>query len=137
MIDNRKLALVHIVRKELGLRDEEYRKLLKETAGVESARELDDEKFRKLLARFARSDLYTVYPGGLTIRQKLFIKSLAGRMNWSREHLENFLKKYYHKNDIDSLTKKEASGVIESLKSISGRGAERDRGHETKNSIRR
>ncbi len=121
MIDNKKLALIHIVKKELGLSDEEYRGILKRAAGVGSARELDDEKFQKLLNYFARSGYYRRAAGGITLKQKLFIKSLSSRMNWSGGHLKNFVKKYYHKDDIDELTKKEAAGLIESLKNVKER----------------
>jgi len=46
-MDRKKLAIVHIVKKELNLSDEEYRSILQQAAGVSSARDLDDEKFRK------------------------------------------------------------------------------------------
>lgn len=118
MIDKKKLALIHIVRKELGLTDAQYRDILERAAGVRSAKHLDDEKFQRLISYFARSGHYRRSPDGLTLKQKLFIKNLAGRMSWSMEHLANFLNKYYHKKDIDSLTKKEAANVIESLKNI-------------------
>ncbi len=118
MIDRKKLALIHIVKKELGLSDPEYRDMLENAAGVRSAKELDDEKFQKLINYFARSRHYRQSPAGMTLKQKLFIKNLASQMNWSREHLANFMNKYYHKRDIDSLTKKEAANMIESLKNI-------------------
>lgn len=121
MIDNKKLALIHIVKKELGLSDGEYRSILHRAAGVRSAKELDDEKFQKLLNYFARSGYYRRDAGGITLKQKLFIKSLAARLDWSMEHLKNFARKYYHKNDIGELTKKEAAGLIESLKNIKER----------------
>lgn len=121
MINNKKLALIHIVRKELGLSDEEYRSILKRAAGVGSARELDDEKFQKLLNYFARSRHYRRDANGITLKQKLFIKSLSAQMNWSGGHLKNFAKKYYHKDGIGELTKKEAAGLIESLKSVKER----------------
>ncbi len=121
MIDNKKLALVHIVKKELGLEDGEYRDILEKAAGVRSAKYLDDEKFRKLMNYFARSSHYTVHPGGLSFRQKLFIKKLASDMGWSGEHLGNFLNKYYHVRDVNRLSKKEASNAIESLKNVAER----------------
>jgi len=48
-IDSKKLAIIHIVKKELGLSDSEYRKILRKVAGVDSAKELDNKDFRKLM----------------------------------------------------------------------------------------
>lgn len=117
-MDKKKLAVIHIVKKELNLADAEYRKILKQVAGVESAKDLDDEAFRKLMHYFVRSSYYRVNPFGLTIRQKLYLKYLAGELIWTEEHLNNFLHKYYHKTEVDKLTKEEAIKAIESLKHI-------------------
>lgn len=126
MIDNKKLAIIHIIKKELNLSDEEYRDILKQAADVESAKDLDEGKFRKLMNYFVRSSHYRLNPYGLTIRQKLYIQDLAGQIAWSISHLNNFIRKYYHKADIDYLTKKEAAKVIESLKNIQQHQQERD-----------
>ena len=120
-MDRKKLALIHIVKKELNLSDSQYRAILHEAAGVESAKDLDEVKFRSLMNYFARSRHYRLNPYGLTIRQKLFIKYLAQQLHWSQEHLSNFIHKYYNEIEIDKLTRKQAAGVIESLKSISQR----------------
>lgn len=118
MIDRKKLALIHIVKKELNLSDVEYRNILQQATGVRSAKELDGEKFKKLMNYFVRSKYYRVNPFGLTIKQKLYIKYLAGGLGWSDEHVRNFIHKYYHKFDIDRLTRKEAIKLIESLKAV-------------------
>lgn len=118
MLDRKKLALIHIIKKELNLNDTEYRNMLWEAARVKSAKDLDEEKFRKLMNYFVRSRYYQVNPFGLTIRQKLYVKYLAQRLGWEEEHLNNFIHKYYHKSDIDGLTKMEAIKVIESLKGV-------------------
>ncbi|MFA5144415.1 MAG: phage protein GemA/Gp16 family protein [Candidatus Omnitrophota bacterium] len=117
-MDKKKLAVIHIVKKELNLSDAEYRDTLQRIAGVSSAKELDDEKFRKLMNFFVRSKYYQVNPFGLTIRQKLYIEYLAREAGWEEGHLNNFIHKYYHKPDISKLTKKEAVKVIESLKGV-------------------
>jgi hypothetical protein len=118
MIDKKKLAVIHIVKKELNLSDAEYRKILRRVTGVDSAKELDNEKFRKLMNYFVRSNYYRVNPYGLTIRQKLYIKYLAEGIGWTDGHLSNFIHKYYHKFSIDRLTRKEAIKLIESLKGV-------------------
>lgn len=117
-MDKNKLAVVHIVKKELGLSEPEYRGILNQVAGVNSAKDLDDEKFKKLMNYFVRSKYYQVNQFGLTIRQKLYIKYLAKKIAWEEGHLNNFIHKYYHKSGLDKLTKKEAAKVIESLKGI-------------------
>ena len=118
-MDNKKLALIHIIKKELSLTDSEYRGILKEAAGVQSAKELNEESFRKLMNYFVRSKYYRVNQFGLTMRQKMYIKYLVQELGWDEPHLKNFLHKYYHKYEIDKLTKAEAIMVIESLKAIS------------------
>ncbi len=120
-LDNKKLALIHILKKELKLRDSDYRNMLKRVTGVTSAGELDEKKFRKLMNYFVRSGYYRINRDGLTLRQKMYIKHLAGNLDWSADHLDNFIHKYYHKSDVDRLTKKEAMKVIESLKNIKGK----------------
>lgn len=117
-LDHKKLAVIHIVKRDLNLGDEEYRDLLEQAAGVRSARDLDNEGFRRLMRAFARSKHFQTTPDGLTIRQKLFIQHLAEDLGWDPDHLGNFLKKYYKKGRVEALTKKEASKVINGLKSI-------------------
>ena len=117
-MDNRKLALIHIVKKELNLSDEEYREILRNAAGVESAKDLDEIKFRKLMNVFMRSRHYHLQSNGITLRQKYFIRNLYQDLGWDQKHFENFLRKYHHKKQLDRLTKKEASKLIESLKNV-------------------
>lgn len=117
-ISKKKLALIHIVKKELGLNDSQYRKILREAVGVESAKDLDQKGFRKLMNYFVRSRHWQSTAKGLTIRQKIYIKFLAKNLDWDQSHLDNFIHKYYHQNKINQLSKKDASKLIESLKSI-------------------
>lgn len=118
MIDHKKLAVIHIVKNELGLGEEEYRDSLEKITGVRSARDLDDASFRKLMRYFARSRHYRTGRDSITFRQKLYIKHLAEDLGWDESHFSNFLKKYYKTPDLQALGKKEASKVIESLKHI-------------------
>ena len=117
-MDRKKIALIHIIKKELNLSDAQYRNILQQAAGVASAKELDEVKFRKLMRYFVRSRYYLINALGLTIRQKLYIKYLSQELSWETSHLNNFIHKYYHKPDIDRLTRREAIKVIESLKAI-------------------
>lgn len=117
-LDKKKLALIHIVKRELHLSDQEYRDILQQVTGVRSAKDLDGKGFNRLLRYFARSKRYQVNRYSLTFRQKYFIRHLQEDLRWDEEHFHNFLKKYYQKTGIDDLTKGEASKVIESLKNI-------------------
>ena len=118
LIDKKKIALIHIIKKELGLTDSEYRNVLKTSAGVESSKYLDEDKFKKLMAYFVRSKHYKVNSLGMTMRQKLYIDHLCKVLSWDQYHLNNFVHKYYHKLKVDDLTKKEAIKLIEALKNI-------------------
>jgi hypothetical protein len=117
-LDRKKLALIHIVKKELRIGDEDYRCLLRRAAGVESAKDLDEAGFRKLMRFFVRSHYYRVNDFGMTLKQKLFIKALARELGWGPDHLRNFIRKYYRRDGLDALTRKEASHLIESLKGV-------------------
>lgn len=117
-MDKKKLAVIHIVKKELNLSDKEYHGILKDVAGVTSAKELDEAKFKKLMNYFVRSKYYRINPFGLTIRQKLYIRYLAQELGWEPDHLNNFIHKYYHKSDSGGLTRREAIKLIESLKAV-------------------
>ncbi len=117
-IDSKKLAVIHIVKKELGLTDREYRDRLEKLAGVRSARDLDDAGFSKLMNYFVRSRHYKANKESITFRQRMYIMDLRAMLGWKEVHFVNFLKKYYRKSDIRDLSKKEATKVIISLKNI-------------------
>ena len=117
-IDHKKLAVIHIVKRELCLSDDEYRDHLERETGVRSAKDLDEKGFRRLMRSFVASGYYRINKYGLTFRQKLFIKHLVDDLGWDAGHFKNFLNKYYKKTEVDKLTKREASKVIESLKNI-------------------
>lgn len=117
-LDRKKLALIHIVKKELEISDPDYRCLLRRIADVESSKDLDEAGFRKLMSFFVRSDYYRVNAFGMTLKQKLFIKALAREIDWADTHLRNFIRKYYQREGLDALTRKDASKLIESLKAI-------------------
>lgn len=118
MLDRKKLAVIHITKKELALPDKEYRDTLKQITGVRSAKDLDEEGFRKLMRYFTRSKHYRLNKDGITFRQKMYIKHLVEDTGWDENHFRNFLRKYYKREEVTGLSKREASKVIESLKKI-------------------
>ena len=117
-MDRRRLALIHIIKKELALPDAEYRATLRAVAGVDSARDLDEAGFRKLMRYLVRSRHYVVSRRGLTLRQKLYIEHLQNGLGWSEMHLSNFLRKYYRREALTELSRREGIKVIESLKHV-------------------
>jgi hypothetical protein len=118
MLDPNKLAVIHIVKKELNLSDTEYRDTLEKFAGVRSAKDLGERGFRKLMNYFARSKYYRAKRNGISFRQKMFIRDLKAQLDWDDPHFKNFLKKYYKKESIETFSKKEAGKLIESLKNV-------------------
>ena len=117
-MDKKKLAVIHIVKKELRLSEQEYRDILEKTAGVRSAAELDAKGFAALMRYFVRSRHWRAAPEAITFRQKLFIRHLVAEAGWTDEHFANFLKKYHKESSLERLNKKEASNVIESMKNV-------------------
>jgi len=117
-MDRKKLAVIHIVKKELGLSEEEYRDILEQHAGVRSAKDLDEQGFRRLMHYFVRSRHYRSGRDDITLRQKMFIRHLVSEAGWDERHFVNFMRKYYKKEVLDSFSRKEASKLIESLKNI-------------------
>ena len=115
-MDRNKLALIHIVKKELALSDEEYRAILRREAGVDSAKDLTDESFRQLMRFLVRSPHFTPNANGLTLRQKLYIKHLQQALGWDDEHLCNFIHKYHGCTTLEDLSRVAASKTILAMK---------------------
>ena len=117
-MDRKKLALIHIVKKELGLSDEEYRDTLRQVAGVDSARDLTDRQFRLLMRYLVRSRYYVVNRHGLTLRQKLYLSHLQQQLQWDDEHVGNFLRKYFKCEGVAALTRADGSKAIVALRNV-------------------
>jgi hypothetical protein len=117
-MDHKKLALIHIVKRELGLSDDEYRAILLREAGVASAKDLTDDAFRRLMRFLVRSRYYFINRQGMTLRQKLYIDHLRQDLGWDEDHLANYLRKYFRCDRVAALTRTQASNVIVALKHI-------------------
>jgi len=48
----------------------------------------------------------------------MYIRHLVADTGWDDNHFRNFLRKYYHQEKVESLRKRDASKLIESLKRI-------------------
>ncbi|KKW41015.1 MAG: PF06252 family protein [Candidatus Peregrinibacteria bacterium GW2011_GWA2_54_9] len=132
MISKQKIALVHVGKKELGLSEPEYREALRHHAGVKSAKDLDEEGFKKVIdhmkalgfwikRNFEQSrprdagDLPT--PDQLRVIEHLW-EDLAQYLNAA--HNINFRRGFYEKRvriaPLGPQTRAEANHVIEVLK---------------------
>ena len=117
-MDKKKLAVIHIVKRELSLSDDEYRDILERVAGVRSAKDLTDDQFHKLMRYFVRTRHYRVTGKGITLRQKYYIRQLKERLQWDDSHFQNYIHKYFHSRDLNSYTKHDASNLIVALKAV-------------------
>ena len=117
-MDKKKLAVIHIVKRELSLSDDDYRDILERVAGVRSAKDLTDDQFHKLMRYFVRTRHYRVTGKGITLRQKYYIRQLKERLQWDNSHFRNYIHKYFHNRDLNSYTKHDASNLIVALNAI-------------------
>ena len=117
-MDKKKLAVIHIVKRELSLSDDEYRNILERVAGVRSAKDLTDDQFYKLMHYFVRTRHYRVTGKGITLRQKYYIRQLKERLQWDDSHFQNYIHKYFHNRDLSTYTRHDASNLIVALKAI-------------------
>ena len=117
-MDKKKLAVIHIVKRELSLSDDDYRDILERVAGVRSAKDLTDDQFHKLMRYFVRTRHYRVTGKGITLRQKYYLQQLKEKLQWDDSHFQNYIHKYFHNRDLNSYTKHDASNLIVALNAI-------------------
>ncbi len=117
-MDNKKLAVIHIVKRELSLSDEEYRNILERIAGVRSSKDLTDSKFHKLMRYFVRTQHYRVSGERITLRQKYYLKQLKRNLGWDGSHFQNYINKYFHNRNLETFSKHDASNLIVALNAI-------------------
>jgi hypothetical protein len=117
-MDKKKLAVIHIVKRELSLSDDEYRNILERVTGVRTAKDLTDDQFHKLMRYFVRTRHYRVASKGITLRQKYYLRQLKERLQWDDSHFQNYIHKYFHSRDLNTYTKHDASNLIVALKAV-------------------
>ncbi len=118
LMDKKKLAVIHIVKKELSLSDGEYRNILERITGVRSAKDLTDNQFHKLMRYFVRTRHYRVTNKGITLRQKYYLRQLKERLQWDDAHFQNYIHKYFHNRELETYTRHDASNLIVALNAI-------------------
>ncbi|GAB6100417.1 hypothetical protein JCM16358_22960 [Halanaerocella petrolearia] len=134
MISNKKIALIHVAKNELGLNDDEYRDILFREAGVYSSVDLDYEGFEAVIdcfnkmgfestakraAKNSRRSQTANNTSGNTVTpaQQEYIKDLYNKLGWHKtERRTGFNRRQIGKPWAQ--TKEEASQVIEGLKAM-------------------
>lgn len=120
----KELAIIHILKKELNLTDDDYRTLLWNNYRVESSKSLTTPQYKDLVATLrgmqSGSTLSPTIPNNpqqITTPQKSYITSLAKIGNI--RNIPAFITKVIDRPiaTLDDLTKKEASRVITILRS--------------------
>jgi len=135
-IDKKKKAVVHIAKGDLHLDEESYRQILKGVAGVESATQLTEEGFEKVMRRFQEMGFkgllphpYHPTPKGrlipsdspqglesITSSQQDFIAYLLEKIKWGEEHYHAFCQRIIKRPD--ALTKRDGQKIIIGLMAI-------------------
>ncbi len=135
-IGRKKKAIVHIAKEDLRLDDESYRQILKGVAGVESATQLTEEGFEKVMRRFEEMgfkgllpDPYQPVPKGrlippdspqglerITSNQLGFVSYLLEKLNWDEGHYHAFCRRIVKKPQ--PLTKRDGQKIIIGLMAI-------------------
>jgi hypothetical protein len=135
-IGRKKKAVVHIAKEELHLDEESYRQILKGVAGVESATQLTEAGFEKVMRRFQEMgfkgllrDPYQPVPKGrlipsdspqgqetITPSQLSFISYLLEKLGWEEGHYRTFCLRIIKRPD--PLTKRDGQKMIIGLMAI-------------------
>lgn len=129
------LAKIHIAKKELGLDEETYREVLSSEFGVQSSKDLNNEKALKLIRIFKekgwqpkskpkkydgeKDDIYSATPATKRMIEAMWHDLYRG--NDETKHLRQFLFNHFKVSDIRFLDKAKAYDVIEALKAMKGR----------------
>ncbi len=127
---NKKLALIHIAKKQIGITDDGYRALLEGSAGVNSASKIqNDQQYFAVMRAFKKAGYKP--PKSLPVkpvdrgrfcseRQRYYIKGLweLASRNGSEKSLSRFLERITGINQLRWLSKPQATKVILALRDI-------------------
>lgn len=107
--------------KELSLTDDDLYSIVIRVTGKDSLRSLTTKELNKVIATLINmKENYNTRPGMATEKQIYKIKEYEKLLGWSDnpKRLQAFMNKYYKVEKIEWLKFKEASNLIDSLKSI-------------------
>lgn len=126
----KRLQLVQLARKRLALSDEAYRDILKRCAGVDSARQLDDAGFGKVMDEFRRLGFVSFARAKAYDRSDLSGKASAGQINMIKalwlectgdgtdEGLDTFIRNKF--KNIDALRFADHSHAVKIIGALRG-----------------
>lgn len=127
------IKLIHTARRQLGLDDAEYKAILLGAAGIESSKELSSETqfdeimkaLRNLGFRYQKRE-EIILPNRASKAQIAYIKRLwdLGSRSKTESSLRQFLRRVGHVDDVNFLTKQQASAVILALEDINKKARE-------------
>lgn len=129
----KKIALLHVAKKQLALVDDDYRAILIRIAGVDSAADLSELDFERVLAEFNRLGFRSTgaarhfghRPGFATPAQVRLIREL-----WREYHgddpaesaLNSWLAHYHRVSALRFVSADAARAILPGLKAMASRG---------------
>ncbi|MBA3028938.1 MAG: regulatory protein GemA [Desulfobacterium sp.] len=143
-MDRKKLAVLHIAKKQLGLDADTYRAALLAHGGVESSSELNEDGFLRVVKHFESCGFVSRFnpvgkrpnrPGMATDAQIKKIYAQWWSIGWAEKGremkaLRGFLQKRFRVDHENFLTFEKAHSVIEALKKIGERDGNDSRNRE-------
>lgn len=121
------IKLIHTARRQLGLDDAAYKAILLGAAGIESSKELVSEsQFNEIMQAFKnlgfkyQKKQEIILPNRASKAQIAYIKRLwdLGSRSRTESGLRQFLRRIGHVDDVNFLTKQQASAVILALEDM-------------------
>jgi len=132
-LSNKKVGLVHVAKQKLGLSDDLYRDILRRVAGVDSARDLDDAGFDRVMTEFGRLGFVSTgrkrYYGDrfgmasakqVTLIRALWREYTAGAADEAA--LDRWIKRTFHVDSLRFVDAETAHKVVGALKQMKRRG---------------
>ncbi len=120
MLTRKQLSLIHVAKSQIDLSDTDYRTILKSNFRVSSSKDLTSFQFKELMYLFKKLGFKTV-TGELSQGQYKKIRKMCNLLCWNRDRINGFVKRQLGtQKPIETITKSEASKIIEGLKAIRG-----------------
>lgn len=133
-LPGKKIALLHVAKRALRLTDDDYRAMLMQAAGVESAKELDLLGFERVLAHLTRLGFKSTWstrtygnragmasPAQVDLIRKLWGEYHQGDDETAEAALNAWLTRYHHVSALRFVTADIAGRIIPGLKAMAAR----------------
>lgn len=135
-IPAKKIALLHVAKKQLGLDDDSYRDILRRTAGVDSAADLDEIGFFHVIKHLTVLGFRSTWtkrtfgnrpgmasPSQIELMRRLWKSYDPGDEN--EAHLNAWLFKYHKVSALRFVSDEKADKIIAALKAMAARRQDR------------